>query len=135
MHRRTFLFTTVAASIVGAVDTAGATNTAPAAPLASATPELLIVDRQFAGSAALAAGARRAGTRVHSIAGDLTGVWYEHLALLWPRGQAHTLEGLTTPQALFCFELLAGDHRLHVVQRREMAPGQVHWRIERRATS
>lgn len=135
MHRRAFLFTTLAASIVGAVDTACATDTALAAPLASAAPELLIVDRQFAGSAALAAAARRAGATVHSIAGDLTNVWYEHLALLWPRGKALTLEGLTTPQSLFCLELLAGDHRLHVVQRREVAAGQVHWRIERRATS
>ncbi|HSV45539.1 MAG TPA: hypothetical protein VLJ58_07085 [Ramlibacter sp.] len=135
MQRRQFLFTAALSPLAGTGGAARATETVLASPIASAAPEILIVDRHFAGSVALAASARRAGVTVHSIAGDLTSVWYEHLAVMWPRARANTLEGLTTPRALFCLELLAGDHRLHVVRRREVTAEQVHWRIERRATS
>jgi len=134
MQRRNLLLTAAAWPIAANTFAAELRHTdAPARVVMAGAADLLVIDSHSAAAAKLVDMSRHIGTPLRTIDGDVTSLWFNTLALSWPRGELRTLEGLTSPRALFCLELLAGDHRLRVVRRETVAPGLVHWRIEPRA--
>jgi hypothetical protein len=75
-----------------------------------------IYDTAYAPAREFAAEMRRSGAVVHAIRGDITAIWFNDLAVQWRR-RAVPIAGLTAPEALFCLEQLAWDHRMRVVFR------------------
>ena len=75
-----------------------------------------IFDKSYAPALDFAARMASRGIAVHAIDGDITGVWFNDLALRWRESPA-AIAGLTEPEALFCLEQLAWDHRMRVVER------------------
>jgi len=117
-NRRQFLELGLIASILPGL--AAATERSPMwAPAASFTRVPLykaIYDKSYAPALAYAAQMQRLGVAVHPIDGDVTDVWFNDLALRW-RESPVAIAGLTAPEALFCLEQLAWDHRMRVVSR------------------
>jgi hypothetical protein len=89
---------------------------APAASFTRAPLYKAIYDKSYAPALAYAAQMQRRGVAVHAIDGDITDVWFNDLALRW-RESPVAIAGLTAPEALFCLEQLAWDHRMRVVSR------------------
>ncbi len=75
-----------------------------------------IYDTAYAPAVEFAAQMQRRGVAIHAIERDITGVWFNDLALRWRRSPV-AIAGLTAPEALFCLEQLAWDHRMRVVFR------------------
>ncbi len=75
-----------------------------------------IYDVSYTPAVEFAAEMRRRGVAIHAIEHDVTRVWFNDLQLRWRRGPA-AIAGLTAPEALFCLEQLAWDHRMRVVFR------------------
>src|SRR3970282_1640352 len=75
-----------------------------------------IYDAAYAPALAFARQMRGHGVAVHAIDGDITDLWFNDLALRW-REKPVAIAGLTGPEALFCLEQLAWDHRMRVVLR------------------
>ena len=108
----------------------------PVAPLRWSTPVAtpdtppykVIFDHRFPDSVAFAETFNRLGTPVHGISGDVTALWYDALYFDWRAGKA-PLAGLTTPDSLFCLEILARDAGLRVTERTVRADGLVSWTI------
>lgn len=75
-----------------------------------------VFDDRHAASVAAGASARRHGTRVHAIRGDVTPLWYGHLDRVW-REEPVAIAGLTTEDAFFVIERLAWDRELRTVFR------------------
>ena len=100
--------------------------------LAASTPDATAVragrvptvlfDERFESCRAFAAGARRLGCPIRSIAGDVTTLWLNELEPMWARGEG-TVMGMTTPVSLFCLEQLARNHWMRVTARIEHRPG------------
>jgi hypothetical protein len=99
---------------VGAGTALGAASGARAAASPSDQPYKVVADLRLPQSRAFAHEARRAGHRIAWTEGDVTGLWYEELDLLW-RGRKAALVGLTGPEAFFCLERLALDRGLRLV--------------------
>jgi len=83
-------------------------------PLGRIPLERIVFDHQYQESVAFAAEARALGCPTHGIRGDVTGLWCEHLSVLWKSAPA-PVAGLTDEPALFCLERLAWDYRMRVV--------------------
>lgn len=79
---------------------------------------LSVSDSRFEASRRFGAEARRSGIAHAAIAGDVTGLWFEHLDPQWRR-QPSIIAGMTARQPLFCLERLAWDRGLRVVLRVE----------------
>ncbi|RPI60912.1 MAG: hypothetical protein EHM50_06570 [Lysobacterales bacterium] len=79
-------------------------------------PLLVLIDRNLATSAALAAEAVTAGHRVLDFASDVASLWMNELE---PRLRAGPLAmiGHTSAATLFCVELLARDYGARALQR------------------
>ena len=75
-----------------------------------------IYDTAYVPAVEFAAQMRRRGVAIHGIERDITSVWFNDLALRWRRSPV-AIAGLTAPNALFCLEQLAWDHRMRVVFR------------------
>ena len=103
------------AGLVGSVLPLGALATA-----ASAAQPLQIhravFDSRFAAGRAFAAEARARGWTTVAIEGDVTQLWYHHLALRWREGPA-PIAGVTDANSLFVLERLAWDAGLRVASR------------------
>jgi hypothetical protein len=118
----------------------GLTNAAERFSSSSSTPALAealtrfplykaIYDASYAPALAFAAHMRGRGVAVHPIDGDITSLWFNDLALRW-REHPVAIAGLTAPEALFCLEQLAWDHRMRVVYREpHTQPLLVSWVI------
>jgi hypothetical protein len=88
-----------------------------------------IYDASYVAGLAFAAQMQRQGVAVAPIDGDITHVWFDDLALRW-RESPVAIAGLTAPEALFCLEQLAWDHRMRVVFREMHAqPPLISWVI------
>jgi hypothetical protein len=73
-----------------------------------------IYDRRYSASNAFAEWMQRQGVPTRSLdQGDVTGVWFNDLALRWRRSPA-AIAGMTAPEALFCLQELARDHGMRV---------------------
>jgi hypothetical protein len=114
-NRRAFLLGGLAgggAAIVGGLPAARAWLAGAAGPAPRARPAVppyrLIVDTRFAVTQGLLDAARGRGLATRGIAGDVTDLWFNDLALRWRAGPA-PIAGLTTVGALFCLERLAWD--------------------------
>lgn len=128
-NRRQFLGLGLAASVWPVV---GSGRTArPGA--GAARLYVAVCDRRYIDAAAFAAPLRAQAVPVREIDGDVTSLWYHDLALRW-RDAPVPIVGLTTPEALFCLEQLAWDHRMHVVFRAERV-GAADGRIVRRVAA
>ena len=117
-NRRQFLELGLAASIWPGLVTAAA-RPMPWTPAEAFPPSRLhkaIFDKSYAPARDFAARMASRGIAVHAIDGDITGVWFNDLALRWRESPA-AIAGLTEPEALFCLEQLAWDHRMRVVLR------------------
>jgi hypothetical protein len=79
-----------------------------------------IYDRRYAGALAFAAEMQNRGVNAEPIDGDITNVWFNDLALRW-RESPVAIAGVTAPEALFCLEQLAWDHRMRVISRQPHA--------------
>lgn len=79
-----------------------------------------VYDERHAAAVAAGERARRRGTRVHPIRGDVTSLWYRHLDRVWREGPV-AIAGLTTEDAFFVLERLAWDRELRTVFRAEHA--------------
>jgi hypothetical protein len=75
-----------------------------------------VFDERHAAAVAAGASARRQGTRVHAIRGDVTSLWVDHLERVW-REEPVAIAGLTTEDAFFVIERLAWDRELRTVFR------------------
>lgn len=75
-----------------------------------------VYDDRHAAAAAAGERARRLGTRVHPIRGDVTELWYAHLDRVWRSGPV-AIAGLTTEDAFFVLERLGWDRELRTVYR------------------
>jgi hypothetical protein len=93
-------------------------SAATAAPVEGTLPYKIIFDERFVESVAFGREAQRRGARVHSIAGDITSLWFNELDAQW-KAQPITLAGLTAQGPLFCLEMLARDQGMRVVYRAE----------------
>jgi hypothetical protein len=87
----------------------------------SSAVRLFIFERRYGEAVRAAAHARRAGAGVWAVNGDLTALWYDHLALAWKAGPQF-LAGTTTAPVLFLLETLAVDHRMTVSWRDTHGP-------------
>ena len=75
-----------------------------------------IYEKAYAPAQGFAARMQQRGVVSHGIDADITGVWFNDLALQWRRRPV-AIAGLTAPAALFCLEQLAWDHRMRVAFR------------------
>jgi hypothetical protein len=114
-NRREFLLGSLAGGGALALAAAGAARAESGAVAGSsgtargpAPPYRLIIDGRFEVTRGLADAARAHGVATRIIAGDVTDVWFNELALRWRAGPA-PIAGLTTVGALFCLERLAWD--------------------------
>lgn len=115
-NRRQFLGLGLAASVWPVVGSARARAAGAMPGTDGARLYKVICHRRFAAAAEFAAPLRAQGVPVHEIDGDVTSVWYHDLALRWAEAPV-AIAGFTTPEALFCLERLAWDHRMRVVFR------------------
>ncbi len=69
--------------------------------------DAVLTDERFAQSRAFGAAGERLGIRRLAMDGDITSIWYRELDPLWRRGPSF-VAGLTTRQALFCWNGLPG---------------------------
>ena len=117
-NRRQFLTIGIAAAVwPGIVSGAeGFSTLAPAAKPARLPLYKAIYDTAYAPAVDFAGRMRRQGVAVHAIEQDITSVWFNDLELQWRRSPA-AIAGLTAPEALFCLEHLAWNHRMRVVFR------------------
>ncbi len=115
-NRRQFLSMGIAAAAwPGIMAGAGRfSNLAPAGDLARQPLYKAIYEKAYAPAVDFAAQMRRRGVAVHGIEQDITSVWFNDLELQWRRNPV-AIAGLTTPEALFCLEQLAWNHRMRVV--------------------
>ena len=95
---------------------------------ADATLYKVIVDERFAASARFARHFSGRGIPVRSIRGDVTALWFHDLHFHWRSSRA-PIAGLTTPESLFCLEVLARDAGMHVTGRRLLDSGLIAWSI------
>ena len=79
-----------------------------------------VFDSRFAAGRAFAAEARARGWTTVAIEGDVTQLWYHHLALRWREGPA-PIAGVTDANSLFVLERLAWDAGLRVTSRAPLA--------------
>lgn len=134
LNRREFLQAGVAASALmatGGIASATVDDTPP--------PDMVILDERFPASVAFGRRAQHRGAPVRRLyrdrRGDITDLWYHELYHRWERGPT-ILAGLTTPESLFCLQLLAEDKGMRLVAREEQAEGLIRWVIApRRANS
>ncbi len=80
--------------------------------------DLFVFDRRFAEAVDVARHVAGKGVPTTQVAGDMMGLWYDHLDLQWKR-QPAAVAGMTTLDGLFVLETLAADHRMRVVYRGE----------------
>ncbi len=121
-NRRQFLGIGIAAAVWPGLMTAAQRSSVTRAPAEGPARRPLykaIVDTAYAPALEFAAQMRRSGVAIHAIERDITSVWFNDLALRW-RGSPAAVAGLTAPEALFCLEQLAWDHRMRVVLRRRV---------------
>ncbi len=78
--------------------------------------DALLLDERFSPEPA----ADYARIPVMRFAGDVTGVWYDHLDRRW-RDPGYVLGGITGSDALFVLETLANHHGRRVVSRTALA--------------
>jgi hypothetical protein len=133
--RRTFLKLGVAGAL-------GASFAAPygrPVDAAAASVYKFIYDERFPEAVAVARGlGARTKVGIHAIRGDVTWLWYHDLYHQWGPAKAghdadqHLLAGITTPESLFCLEMLARDAGLRVAERYEATPGLLSWTIKTR---
>jgi hypothetical protein len=118
--RRTFLKTGITALALPTIarNAFSLPLAGPAAGTSYITPYKVIFDQRYPDSLAFAAEAERLGAIIHGIQGDVTDLWYHDLYHVWKQGPAPIM-GMTTPDALFCLDILARDQRMHVVLRVE----------------
>ena len=118
--RRAFLNTSVALAF--------APLTIPVVADAGAMPRVhaVVVDRRFT---ELAAALQRKwsawGPTIIPYVADMTRAWFDHVEPLWRSQPTATVAGVTSEQALFCFEQLCWDRRLRVVARQHVG----HWPV------
>lgn len=118
-NRRQFLGIGIAAAVWPGLMTAAQRSSVTRAPAEGPARLPLykaIYDTAYAPAVEFAAQMRHRGVAVHAIERDITSVWFNDLALRWRRSPA-AIAGLTAPEALFCLEQLAWDHRMRVVFR------------------
>ncbi|HEY5568489.1 MAG TPA: hypothetical protein VIM81_14780 [Gammaproteobacteria bacterium] len=73
-----------------------------------------IYDARYPACVAFAEWMKQSGVPIWPLDhGDVTGVWFNDLALRW-REEPAAIAGMTAPEALFCLEELARDHRMRV---------------------
>ncbi len=94
---------------------------AAAAETAEPRLERFIYDSRFSDAVDLARVFQDAGALLRPMSGDLTDLWRDDLRTAW-RTAPMTLAGVTTPAGLFVLETLAGDHRMRVTHRQDLAP-------------
>jgi len=128
MKRREFLQAGIAAiPLIRSVLPGGVLiSEAPAVPLYK-----VIFDERFPVCVAFAAEARRLGSSVHGIRGDITSVWYNDLYYRW-RDSPAAVAGLTTHRSLFCLDMFARDAGLrlvHYADHRILAGGSVEHEV------
>lgn len=114
--RREFMCKGLAAAVLPVV--AAAKRVIPAQAVTSTPFYKVIFDRRFSASRAFAVRAQQLGAPVHAIEGDITALWYHHLHARWKMGPV-AMAGLTLNGALFCLDILARDHGMRTVFRRE----------------
>jgi len=114
--RREFLQTGFVASIFPIV--ASADHFTPARVTTPVSLYKVIFDTRFAASRAFARRGEQLGAAVQGIEGDVTALWYHDLHARWSAGPV-AMAGLTLNGALFCLDILARNHGMRVVYRRE----------------
>ena len=82
-------------------------------------PALFIYDERFEHARAFAREAAFGATQ-RAIRGDITSLWLNELQPRWSK-RAETIAGVTTERSLFCLDILARDHSLRVLARRDVA--------------
>jgi len=91
-----------------------------------------IYEKAYVPAQGFAARMQQRGVVIHGIDADITGVWFNDLALQWRRRPV-AIAGLTAPAALFCLEQLAWDHRMRVAFRAthmQHSDGTIEHRIQ-----
>lgn len=130
MSRRTFVQTSVASSLAGALAAwappLAAASSPGAVPLASELQAramaasrglplyAAVLDERFAEALRFGQAARERGLATRGVHGDMTDLWNLELHALWKEHPV-PLAGLTAYAALFCLEQLAWDHRMRIV--------------------
>jgi hypothetical protein len=77
----------------------------------------VVYDGRYPVCAAFAEWMRKRGIATRALDdGDVTNAWFNDLALRWRQSPA-AIAGMTAPEALFCLEELAHDHRMRVTFR------------------
>ncbi|HPE33106.1 MAG TPA: hypothetical protein PLV61_18055 [Parvularculaceae bacterium] len=112
MLRRDFLLTISLSPFAGALP--DSSFAAPPRP-----PALFIYDERFEHARAFAREAAFGATQ-RAIRGDITSLWLNELQPRWSK-RAETIAGVTTERSLFCLDILARDHSLRVLARRDVA--------------
>ena len=126
--RRTFLKACAASAIAGPIASQAATVSNTAAPHYRA-----VFDERFEHARTFAAQASERGITIAAIRGDITKLFFEDLDLRWKQGPV-VLTGYTTPESLFCLDLLARDRGMRVTQRVAKPGPLIFWTIAPRGT-
>ena len=118
--RRTFLKTGITALALPAIarNAFSLPLAVPAENPSYIVPYKVIYDDRFHDSVAFAEESGKLGAAVHDIRGDVTDLWYNDLYHEWKKRPA-AIMGMTTEDSLFCLQILAQEHRMHVVFRVE----------------
>lgn len=84
------------------------------------SPYKILFDGRYPDSRAFAGELVRRGIAVEELRnnGNVTDFWYHDLYHQWLRKPV-AIAGLTSPDSLFCLELLAADRKMHVIYRAE----------------
>lgn len=73
----------------------------------------VVFDERFHDACAFAAAAAERGVPTVAIRGDITKLFFEDLDLRWKQGPV-LLAGYTTPESIFCLDLLARDRGMRL---------------------
>lgn len=116
--RRTFLKTGITALALPAIarNAFSLPLAIPAEKPSYIVPYKIIYDDRFQDSRVFAVESSKLGAPIHAIRGDVTDLWYNDLYHEWKKRPA-AIMGMTTDDSLFCLQILAQDHRMHVVFR------------------
>ena len=115
IDRRRFMQSSVALGAAVATWSASGSRTS-----AVGRPEIVVVDRQLAGSAAFLAERRSRGLATLEFTGDVAGLWMRELEPRLRLGPV-VIEGHTSAATEFCLEFLARDYGARTVRRAESA--------------
>lgn len=116
LTRRTFLTAGLASTVIAGIGYPALRGAAASATGLGSPLHSVIYDQRYQACNTFAAAAQRLGVSAHSIAGDVTDIWFKQLYHVWKAGTA-PVGGMTSPGSLLCLEQMARQFDRRIVFR------------------